>query len=239
MPYRVINIYYSVTCYTNHINSTRIQSIASMALMVFPDASQISGLTLLSMTCTHYQSILRNQSSHYQPWISTLAQSQSIPPSPAQVHSCFTPVSLCHSVTPVHDPRSSPDPTPDHLAAFLTFLQPYSSCPALVHFLWTWTRLMHLVSAKSTFDLYLFLIWSSLPLPPVPVSDPLTLSLSLLLFPDPWFIFLPLQYFPVLVLIPCFPCPHLQVFTCHHIYSPISHPYIKPHTPSSSLQFKS
>ena len=38
MPYRVINIYYSVTCYTNHINSTRIQSIASMALMVFPDA---------------------------------------------------------------------------------------------------------------------------------------------------------------------------------------------------------
>ena len=37
MPYRVINIYYSVTCYTNHINSTRIQSIASMALMVFPD----------------------------------------------------------------------------------------------------------------------------------------------------------------------------------------------------------
>ena len=38
MPYRVINIYYSVTCYTNHINSTRIQSIASIALMVFPDA---------------------------------------------------------------------------------------------------------------------------------------------------------------------------------------------------------
>ena len=38
MPYRVINIYYSVTCYTNHINSTRIQSIASMALTVFPDA---------------------------------------------------------------------------------------------------------------------------------------------------------------------------------------------------------
>ena len=37
MPYRAINIYYSVTCYTNHINSTRIQSIASMALMVFPD----------------------------------------------------------------------------------------------------------------------------------------------------------------------------------------------------------
>ena len=37
MPYRVISIYYSVTCYTNHINSTRIQSIASMALMVFPD----------------------------------------------------------------------------------------------------------------------------------------------------------------------------------------------------------
>ena len=39
MPYRVINIYYSVTCYTNHINSTRIQSIASMALKVFPDVS--------------------------------------------------------------------------------------------------------------------------------------------------------------------------------------------------------
>ena len=38
MPYMVINIYYSVTCYTNHINSTRIQSIASMALTVFPDA---------------------------------------------------------------------------------------------------------------------------------------------------------------------------------------------------------
>ena len=37
MSYRVINIYYSVMCYTNHINSTRIQSIASMALMVFPD----------------------------------------------------------------------------------------------------------------------------------------------------------------------------------------------------------
>ena len=37
MPYRVINIYYSVMCYNNHINSTRIQSIASMALMVFPD----------------------------------------------------------------------------------------------------------------------------------------------------------------------------------------------------------
>ena len=35
MPYRVININYSVTCYTNHINSIRIQSIASMALMVF------------------------------------------------------------------------------------------------------------------------------------------------------------------------------------------------------------
>ena len=40
MPYRVINIYCSVTCYTNHINSTRIQSIASsIALMVFPDVS--------------------------------------------------------------------------------------------------------------------------------------------------------------------------------------------------------
>ena len=39
MPYRVINIYYSVTCYTNHINSTRIQSIASMALTVFPDVA--------------------------------------------------------------------------------------------------------------------------------------------------------------------------------------------------------
>ena len=39
MPYRVINIYYSVTCYTNHINSTRIQSIASMALRVFPDVA--------------------------------------------------------------------------------------------------------------------------------------------------------------------------------------------------------
>ena len=37
MSYRVININYSVICYTNHINSTRIQSIASMALMVFPD----------------------------------------------------------------------------------------------------------------------------------------------------------------------------------------------------------
>ena len=37
MPYMVINIYYSVMCYNNHINSTRIQSIASMALMVFPD----------------------------------------------------------------------------------------------------------------------------------------------------------------------------------------------------------
>ena len=41
MPYRVINIYYSVTCYTNHINSTRIQSIASMALMVFPDGVMV------------------------------------------------------------------------------------------------------------------------------------------------------------------------------------------------------
>ena len=41
MPYRVINIYYSVTCYTNHINSTRIQSIASIALMVFPDVSDV------------------------------------------------------------------------------------------------------------------------------------------------------------------------------------------------------
>ena len=39
MPYRVINIYYSLTCYTNHINSTRIQSIASMALTVFPDVA--------------------------------------------------------------------------------------------------------------------------------------------------------------------------------------------------------
>ena len=37
MPYRVINIYYSDMCYNNHINRTRIQSIASMALMVFPD----------------------------------------------------------------------------------------------------------------------------------------------------------------------------------------------------------
>ena len=43
MPYRVINIYYSVTCYTNHINSTRIQSIASMALMVFPDGTTGDG----------------------------------------------------------------------------------------------------------------------------------------------------------------------------------------------------
>ena len=39
MPYEVINIYYSDMCYNNHINSTRIQSIASMALMVFPDGS--------------------------------------------------------------------------------------------------------------------------------------------------------------------------------------------------------
>ena len=39
--YRVINIYYSVMCYTNYINSTRIQSIASMALMVFPDGMHI------------------------------------------------------------------------------------------------------------------------------------------------------------------------------------------------------
>ena len=38
MSYRVINIYYSVTCYTNHINSTSFQSMASMALSVFPDA---------------------------------------------------------------------------------------------------------------------------------------------------------------------------------------------------------
>ena len=43
MPYRVINIYYSVMCYNNHINSTRIQSIASMALMVFPDGNDING----------------------------------------------------------------------------------------------------------------------------------------------------------------------------------------------------
>ena len=42
MSYRVINIYYSVMCYTNHINSTRIQSIASMALMVFPDENGIT-----------------------------------------------------------------------------------------------------------------------------------------------------------------------------------------------------
>ena len=40
MPYRVINIYYSVMCYNDHINSTRIQSIASMALMVFPDVGK-------------------------------------------------------------------------------------------------------------------------------------------------------------------------------------------------------
>ena len=40
MPYRVINIYYHDMCYNNHINNTRIQSIASMALMVFPDAAQ-------------------------------------------------------------------------------------------------------------------------------------------------------------------------------------------------------
>ena len=46
MPYRVINIYYSVTCYTNHINSTRIQSIASMALMVFPDGIALTSLML-------------------------------------------------------------------------------------------------------------------------------------------------------------------------------------------------
>ena len=48
MPYRVINIYYSVMCYNNHINSTRIQSIASMALMVFPDAV-LAGYKLLSL----------------------------------------------------------------------------------------------------------------------------------------------------------------------------------------------
>ena len=40
MPYRVINICYSITCYTNHINSTRFQSIASVALRVFPDAEE-------------------------------------------------------------------------------------------------------------------------------------------------------------------------------------------------------
>ena len=39
MSYRVINIYYSVTCYTNHINSTSFQSMASMALRVFPDVT--------------------------------------------------------------------------------------------------------------------------------------------------------------------------------------------------------
>ena len=42
MSYRVINIYYSVTCYTNHINSTSFQSMASMALRVFPDVACIS-----------------------------------------------------------------------------------------------------------------------------------------------------------------------------------------------------
>ena len=123
--------------------------------------------------------------------ISTLAQSWSIPPSPAQIHSCFTPASFCPSITPVHDPRSSSGPTPDHPTAFLTFLQPYSSRPALVHYLWTWTQLTHLVSTKSTFDLYLFLIRSSLPLLPIPVSDPSTLSPSLGLFSCPCSIFLP------------------------------------------------
>ena len=108
--------------------------------------------------------------------ISTLAQSWSIPPSPAQIHFCFTPASFCPSITPVHDPRSSSGPTLDHPTAFLTFLQPYSSHPALAHYLRTQTRLAHLVSAKSTLDPYLFLIRSSLPLLPVPVSDPLTLS---------------------------------------------------------------
>ena len=123
--------------------------------------------------------------------ISTLAKSQSTPLSPAQVHSCFTPALLCPSVTPVHDPRSSPGPTLDHPTAFPTFLQLYSFCPALAHFLWTWTQLMHLVSAKSTFDPYLFPIRSSLPLIPVPVSNPSTLSPSLGLFSCPCSIFLP------------------------------------------------
>ena len=49
MPYRVINIYYSVTCYTNHINSTRIQSIASMALMVFPDVEDCEELLVMGI----------------------------------------------------------------------------------------------------------------------------------------------------------------------------------------------
>ena len=141
-----------------------------------------------SMTCTLYQLILQTQSGHYQPWISTLAQSWLIPPSPAQVHSCFTPALLCPSITLVNDPRSSSGPTLDHPTIFLTFLQPYSSCLAPTHFLQTQTQLTHLVSAKSTLDPYLFLFWFS---SPVPASNPLTLSPSLLPFPDPQFIFLP------------------------------------------------
>ena len=94
-------------------------------------------------------------------------------------------------MTPVHDPRSSPGPTLDHPTVFPTFLQLYSSCLALVHYLWTWTRLADLVSAKSTLDPYLFPIRSSLHLLPIPVSDPLTLSLSLGLFSCPCSIFLP------------------------------------------------
>ena len=44
-----------------------------------PSSQPDPGLTPPSMTCTLYQSILWTQSSHYQPWISTLAQSWSIP----------------------------------------------------------------------------------------------------------------------------------------------------------------
>ena len=57
MPYRVINIYYSVTCYTNHINSTRIQSIASMALMVFSDVYDTKSMTGVIHICPGYSSL--------------------------------------------------------------------------------------------------------------------------------------------------------------------------------------
>ena len=39
-------------CYNNHINSTRIQSIASMALMVFLDEQQNKGKYLPPHQCT-------------------------------------------------------------------------------------------------------------------------------------------------------------------------------------------
>ena len=73
---------------------------------------------------------------------------------------------------------------------------------------------MHLVSAKSTLDPYLFPIRSSLPLLPVPVSDPLTLSPSLLLFPDPWFIFLPSSdpLFPLSPFIGVYLSPYILTF---------------------------